>query len=95
MGAAAVIPSHVAADFTPLYAGVPSRERAVAICARLNTHSSCRLDQVCLAVPGYDREKPGSSANRCWQRHGAKQFSRTAALVPDLLYEEEDPGLIA
>jgi neutral trehalase len=134
-----LIRSHVAAGFTPLFAHVPSRERAIKICDRLNTNSFCRLDEVCLAVPSYDKKKPGFSAHRYWRGpiwvnvnwmiyhglrsygldeyaervrmsmiklsgecdifeyydpdtgrgHGAESFSWTAALVLDLLYEEE------
>lgn len=134
-----IIESHVAAGFTPLFAGVPSRERAIKICDRLNSNSFCRLDRVCLAVPSYDKEKPGFSPNRYWRGpiwinvnwmlyrglkhyalhdyaervkksmlklpeecgiyeyydpdtgrgHGADHFSWTAALLLDLLYEED------
>ena len=85
------------------------------------THSFCRLDEVCLEVPSYDKEKPGFSPNRYWREpiwvninwllyhglrcyglddyarrgHGADRFSWTAALVLDLLYEEEDPAQFA
>ena len=62
-----LIGAHVAAGFTPLFAGVPDRERAIKIRERLNSRSFCRLDDVCLAVPSYDKEKPGFSPNRYWR----------------------------
>jgi glycogen debranching enzyme len=139
MTTGSLIDSHVAAGFTPLFAGVPSRNRAVKICERLNTHSFCRLDHVCLSVPSYDKKKPGFSGHQYWRGpiwinmnwllyhglkgyglydyaarvkksmlklagdcglfeyydpdsgrgHGAENFSWSAALVLDLIYEEE------
>jgi glycogen debranching enzyme len=61
------IHSHVAAGFTPIYAGIPSKERAQKICDRLNTHSYCELDHQCFAVPSYDKLEPGFSVNRYWR----------------------------
>lgn len=129
----------VAAGFTPIYAGVPDQERAQMILNRLNSHSFCRLDQVCLTVPSFDRTSEGYSPSLYWrgpiwinvnyllyhglrqygfddyadrvrqsilrlttdggfyeyydpdtgEGHGARNFSWTAALLLDLLYEEE------
>ena len=133
------IDAHVAAGFTPLFAGVPDDEQAGKIGERLDSNSFCRLGHDCLAVPSYDKEKPGYTPNRYWRGpiwininymlyhglkryglddysykvknsiikltqnygiyeyyepetgrgHGASNFSWTAALLLDLLYEEE------
>ena len=133
------IDAHVASGFIPLFAGVPNKDQAIKISRRLDSNSFCRLDNVCLAVPSYDKEKPGYSPNRYWrgpiwininymlyhglrhyglddyaervkasiikltqqcglyeyydpdtgQGHGASNFSWTASLLLDLLYEEE------
>jgi hypothetical protein len=68
-----IIESHVAAGFTPLFAGVPSKERGV-------KKSILKLTQECGIYEYYD---PDSGSG-----HGADQFSWTAALLLDLLYEE-------
>lgn len=57
-----------AAGFTPLFANVPTPERAVEVCGQLDTNSFCpRDDEDCWAVPSFDRENPGYSADRYWK----------------------------
>lgn len=137
LAAGAPIPVHVAAGFTPLYAGIPSAERAQRLYGYLNSPAFCRLDEACYPVPSYNRQAPDYSPNRYWrgpvwinvdwllshglrrygfeayadrlsqaivdlvrdhgffeyfnpetgQGHGTDQFSWTAALLLDLLYE--------
>ncbi len=136
------IHAHVAAGFSPLYAGVPNAAQAELILANLNTYGFCPLDEVCWAVPSYDKLEPGYSPSRYWrgpvwinvnwvlyrglcrygfqayaehvkqaiiklpseygfyeyfdpdtgQGHGSESFSWTAALLLDLLLEEENYG---
>ena len=58
---------HVAAGFTPLYAGIPDRRQAEHILGYLNTSAFCRLDDTCYAVPSYDRHAPGFPPQRYWR----------------------------
>lgn len=133
------IEAHVAAGFTPLYAGIPSEEQAARILGRLNSGGFCPLNEMCWAVPSYDKQAPGFSPEGYWRGpiwininwliymglmrygfddyaekvrhaiielpeergffeyfhpdtghgHGSHDFSWTAALVLDLLYEED------
>lgn len=130
------IPAHVAAGFVPLFAGIPSVERAQSMYKRLNSPSFCSLDEACYPVPSNSRQATDYSPNRYWrgpvwinvdwllmhglarygfdayaerlhqaiidmvqqhgfyeyfspetgQGHGTNQFSWTAALLLDLLY---------
>lgn len=59
--------AHVAAGFSPLFAGVPNVEQANQILAGLNSHGFCRINETCWAVPSFDREEPGYSPNRYWR----------------------------
>lgn len=61
------IHAHVAAGFSPLYAGAPTTAQAEKMCDNLNSCGFCRLDDVCWAVPSYDKEKPGFSPSRYWR----------------------------
>ncbi len=61
------IESHVAAGFSPIYAGVPSHNQATKILDRLNSQGFCRLDHVCLTVPSYDKQSPGYSPTLYWR----------------------------
>ena len=61
------IEAHVAAGFSPIYAGVPSHNRAKKILDRLNSQGFCQLDQVCLTVPSFDKESPGYSSTLYWR----------------------------
>lgn len=61
------VPAHVAAGFTPLYAGIPDTGRAQRMCGYLNTSCFCRLDEPCYAVPSYDKGEPGYSPTRPWR----------------------------
>jgi hypothetical protein len=65
--AQAPIHAHVAAGFTPLFAGVPSDAQARQILATLNACGFCKLDAMCWAVPSYDKQEPGYSARRYWR----------------------------
>lgn len=58
---------HVAAGFTPLFAGIPSPERARAMCDYLNSRCFCHIDGECFAVPSFDRGAPGFSKRRYWR----------------------------
>ena len=62
-----LIHAHVAAGFTPLFAGVPTESQATQILATLNMRGFCHLDAVCWAVPSFDKLEPGYSANRYWR----------------------------
>ncbi|MEJ2600829.1 MAG: trehalase family glycosidase [Anaerolineales bacterium] len=61
------IHAHVAAGFSPLYAGIPTTKQAELIRANLNTYGFCRLNEVCWAVPSYDKMEPGYSPSRYWR----------------------------
>ena len=63
----APIDVHVAAGFTPLYAGIPTQERAARMYAYLNSPSFCPLEETCFPVPSYDRQAPGYSPQRYWR----------------------------
>lgn len=136
------IHAHVAAGFSPLYACIPTAAQAELILANLNTYGFCPLDEVCWAVPSYDKLQPGYSSSQYWrgpvwinvnwilyrglknyrmnayaehikraiiklpsdfgfyeyfdtdtgQGYGSGSFSWTAALLLDLLLEEEYNG---
>jgi hypothetical protein len=136
------IHAHVAAGFSPLYAGIPKAKQAELILANLNSYGFCPLDEVCWAVPSYDKMEPGYAPSRYWrgpvwvninwvlyrgldrygfqayaehvkqaiiklpskfgffeyfdadtgEGHGSESFSWTAALLLDLLLEEESYG---
>lgn len=62
-----LIHAHVAAGFSPLFAGVPTAEQAERICQQLNSYGFCRLNDRCWAVPSYDKEAPGYSPTRYWR----------------------------
>jgi hypothetical protein len=53
------IDAHVAAGFSPLFAGVPDKDQAGKIGERLDSNSFCRLRHNCLAVPSYIRKTRG------------------------------------
>ena len=61
------IHAHVAAGFSPIYAGVPSSEQAEKILETLNSGGFCPINEECWAVPSYDREQPGYAPNRFWR----------------------------
>lgn len=134
-----VIDCHVAAGFSPLYAGVPDRDQALRMMDYLNSFAFCPVGEECYAVPSYDRRAPGYSPRKYWRGpiwmninwilyrgtrlygfdeyarwirqsmleltsrhgfyeyydpdkgggHGTPNFSWTAALVLDLIDEEE------
>ncbi|MFU8771052.1 MAG: amylo-alpha-1,6-glucosidase, partial [Anaerolineales bacterium] len=134
------IHAHVAAGFSPIYAGIPSPAQAEAILTNLNTYGFCPLDETCWAVPSYSKLEPGYSSTQYWrgpvwinvnwilyhglmrygyhayaehvkqaiiklpsdfgfyeyfdtetgEGHGSASFSWTAALLLDLLLEEEN-----
>jgi hypothetical protein len=133
------IHAHVAAGFSPLYAGIPTAKQAELILSNLNNYGFCPLDEVCWAVPSFDKLEPGYAPGRYWrgpvwvninwvlyrglsryglhayaehvkqaiiklpgefgffeyfdadtgEGHGSESFSWTAALLLDLLLEEE------
>ncbi|HEX6293481.1 MAG TPA: trehalase family glycosidase [Herpetosiphonaceae bacterium] len=58
---------HVAAGFTPLFAGVPDQARAERMYRYLNSDAFCALDDACYPVPCYDRHAPGYLPNRYWR----------------------------
>ncbi len=138
--AGARVPVHVAAGFAPLFAGIPSVERAEQMYAYLNSPAFCDMDEAGYPVPSYSRQAPDYSPNRYWrgpvwvnvdwllhqglrrygfsayaarmrqamielvrrygfyeyfnpetgQGHGTDQFSWTAALLIDLLSQDQD-----
>lgn len=57
----------VLAGFLPLYAGVPDKNRANTLFNYLNTHCFCRLDDICLAAPTYDRSSSNFSGSKYWR----------------------------
>jgi neutral trehalase len=61
------IPVHVAAGFTPLFAGIPAADRARRLLAYLDSPAFCRLDEQCYPVPSYNRLAPDFSPNRYWR----------------------------
>lgn len=62
-----LVQAHVAAGFSPLYAGVPEKRRAARMVGRLNSNGFYRLNDACWAVPSYDREEPGLSPDHPWR----------------------------
>src|SRR6056297_1591740 len=61
------IHERVLAGFLPIYAGVPSEERAERLFNYLNTHCFCHLDDICYAAPSYDRSSPEYSGSKYWR----------------------------
>jgi Trehalase len=61
------IPVHVAFGFAPLYARIPSAERAQRMYAYLNSPAFCSLAEDCYPVPSYNRQAPDYSPNRYWR----------------------------
>jgi hypothetical protein len=61
------IHAHVGAGFSPLFAGVPTPRQAERILEMLNSNAFCRLNDLCWAVPSYDREQPGYAPDRYWR----------------------------
>jgi glycogen debranching enzyme len=61
------IPAHVAAGFAPLYASIPSAERAQRLYAFLNSPAFFSLDESGYPVPSYNRQAPDYSPNRYWR----------------------------
>lgn len=61
------IHERVLAGFLPLYAGVPDEHRAETLFKYLNTQCFCRLDDVCLAAPTYDRSSRDFSGSKYWR----------------------------
>jgi hypothetical protein len=138
LGQDKLIEAHVAAGFTPLFGGIPDEPQASRILERLNSGGFCPLNEMCWAVPSYDKDAPGFVPEGYWRGpiwininwliyqglsrygyydyaqkvrqaiielpekrgffeyfhadtghgHGTHDFSWTAALLLDLLYEE-------
>lgn len=61
------ISAHVAAGFTPLYASIPSPDRAQRVYGYLNSPAFCHLDEAYYPVPSYTRRAPDFSPNRYWR----------------------------
>lgn len=133
------IRTRVGAGFSPLYAGIPSAERAQRMVDRLTESVGIHLDETTWAVPSFGREEAGFLPTNYWRGpiwinvnwvlyrglrrygftrraeylrraiielprragffehydpttgrgHGAERFAWTAALVLNLLFEEE------
>lgn len=58
---------HVAAGFTPLFAGIPDQDRAERLYSYLNSPSFCPLGGAIYPVACYDRQAPGYSPNHYWR----------------------------
>lgn len=67
MAAGERIAAHVAGGFTPLYAGIPSPERARQMYGYLNSPAFCALDEAGYPVPTYSRQASGYSPKRYWR----------------------------
>jgi hypothetical protein len=67
MVAQAPIQSHAAAGFAPLFAGIPSKDRARRMYEYLNSDAFCRLDEQCFPVPSNSRRAADYSPNRYWR----------------------------
>jgi len=63
----APIHAHVAAGFSPLFAGVPNDAQVRRMLDKLNACGFCPLDATCWAVPSFDKQEPGYSSNRYWR----------------------------
>jgi len=63
----APIHAHVAAGFSPLFAGVPTLKQAERMLNRLNQYGFCPLNEQCYAVPSYDKREPGFAGHRYWR----------------------------
>jgi hypothetical protein len=61
------IPAQVAAGFSPLFAGIPSSERAQRMYEHLNSPAFCELDEACYPVPSNSRRAPDYSPSRYWR----------------------------
>jgi len=61
------IHERVLAGFLPIFAEVPSIERAQHLFNYLNTHCFCHLDDICYAAPSYDRSSPEYSGSKYWR----------------------------
>ncbi len=59
--------AHVAAGFSPLFAGIPSLERARRMYAYLNSPAFCGLEQPGYPVPSNSRLAADYSPNRYWR----------------------------
>lgn len=58
---------HVASGFLPLFANIPSRQRALRMFEYMNTRCFCKLSDDCYAVPSFDKCEPGFSPERYWR----------------------------
>lgn len=65
--ASAPIDVHVAAGFTPLFAGIPNQERAERLYRYLSSPAFCPLNSALYPVACYDRQAPGYSPSRYWR----------------------------
>lgn len=62
-----LISSSSVASFLPLYAGIPSTQRAQRMYRLLNSPAFCGLDETCYTVPSYDRNSPEFSPDCYWR----------------------------
>ncbi len=58
---------HTAAGFTPMFAGIPSKERADQMLEYLNSKAFCPIHGTCYAVPTYDKKSSGFSSRQYWR----------------------------
>lgn len=61
------IQAEVAAGFTPLYAFIPTADRAQRMVAALDSPKFCRVDEHSWAIPSYDRQSRKFSKSRYWR----------------------------
>lgn len=61
------VQAHVSGGFAPLFAGIPSAQRARRLYDYLNSPAFCRLDSPCYPVPSNSRRAADYSPNRYWR----------------------------
>jgi glycogen debranching enzyme len=61
------IDAHVVGGFAPLFAGIPSAERARRLYEHLDSPAFCGLDETCYPVPSNSRSAADFSPNRYWR----------------------------
>ena len=61
------IATRTGAAFSPLFAGIPTTDRAEAMVAQLTDHVGVKLDETTWMVPSYGSDEPGFLATNYWR----------------------------
>ncbi|MFQ6119859.1 MAG: trehalase family glycosidase [Methanosarcinales archaeon] len=59
--------TETASCFLPLFANIPSKNRAEKLYQHLNSSCFCKIEEECFALPNYDRCREDFSATNYWR----------------------------